>query len=178
MTTLVLVFRKIESENRTKCDTFYLKLKAETTINESDIDDLFESIYSGIISKSQKSLGKDSEWIINSVIDHNVSISKYNPLAGSSCIKLLKELDHPKTGLIKIQNIDNNECFKRCLVRYLNHANHYQARITKADKGFPKKLDFKSITFPVKFKDIHKIEKKNSIWISVFGYKIKEKHPI
>ena len=32
-----------------------------------------------------------SGWIIDSVIDHNINISKYNPLAGSSYIKLPKE---------------------------------------------------------------------------------------
>ena len=46
------------------------------------------------------------------VIDHTISISKYKPLAGSSYIKLSKELDHPRKGLINIKNIDNNECFK------------------------------------------------------------------
>ena len=30
----------------------------------------------------------------------------YNPLAGSSYIKLPKELEHPRKGLINIQNID------------------------------------------------------------------------
>ena len=45
-------------------------------------------------------------------------------------------------------------------------------------KILPKKFDFKDIKFPVKVRDIHKIEKKNSIGISVFGYKNKEKHPI
>ena len=34
---------------------------------------------------------------------------KYNPLAGSSYIKLPKELDHPRKVLITIQNIDNKE---------------------------------------------------------------------
>ena len=38
----------------------------------------------------KKSLGKGLAWIIDSVTDHNISISKYNPLAGSSCIKLSK----------------------------------------------------------------------------------------
>ena len=33
------------------------------------------------------------------VIDHNINVSKYNPLAGSSYIKLPKELDHPRKGL-------------------------------------------------------------------------------
>ena len=46
-----------------------------------------------------------------------------------------------------IQNIDDNECFKWSIVRYLNPANHHPARITKADKDFAKKLDFKDIRF-------------------------------
>ena len=76
-----------------------------------------------------------------------------------------------------IQNNDDNECFKWFLVRYLNCAHHRPARTTKADKNFAKNLDFKSIKFPVKVRDIHKIENKNSVGISVFGYENKEKHP-
>ena len=57
----------------------------------------------------QKSLRKSSSWIIDSVIDHAISISKYNPLAGSSYIKLPKVLDDLRKGLINIQNIDDNE---------------------------------------------------------------------
>ena len=73
---------------------------------------MFQSIYTTIIINIQKSLGKVSGWIIDSVIDHIISISKYNFLAGSSYIKLPKELDHPRKGLINIQNNDDNECFK------------------------------------------------------------------
>ena len=100
-------------------------------------------------------LGKGSGWIIDSVIEYNINISKYNPLAGSSYIKLQKELDHPRKELSNIQNIDNNECFKWSLVRYLNPADRNPARITKADKDFAKKLDFKHIKFTVKIRDIY-----------------------
>ena len=41
MITLVLVFKKIEKEDKTKFDNFYLSSKAEIIINESDIDDVF-----------------------------------------------------------------------------------------------------------------------------------------
>ena len=44
VTTLVLVFKTIESDDKTKHDTFCLHSKAETIINERDIDDAFESI--------------------------------------------------------------------------------------------------------------------------------------
>ena len=179
VTTLVLVLKKRESEDKIKFDNFHSSSKAETLINESDIDDVFESIYSTVISNTQKSLGKGSDWIIDSVIHHTISISKYNPLAGNSYIKLPKELDHPRKELINIQNTDDNEWFKWCLVRYLNPANHHLARITNTDKEFAKTLDFKDTKFPVKIIDIQKIDKKkNSLGINVCGYDNKEKYPI
>ena len=57
----------------------------------------------------QNSLGNGSGWIIDLVIEHNNRISKLNPLAGSSYIKLPKELDHPRKGLIDVQNIDDKK---------------------------------------------------------------------
>ena len=73
---------------------------------------MFQPIYTKIIKKIQKSLGVGSGWIIDSVIDHTISISKYNSLAGSSYIKLPKELDHPRKGLINVQSNHNNESCK------------------------------------------------------------------
>ena len=116
VTTLVLEFEKIQSDDKTLYCIFYSKSKSETIINESNIDDVLKSI-KHIISNIQKSLGQGSGWIIDSVIDHNINGSKYNPLAGSSYIILPKELKHLRKGLINIQNIDDNECFKWCLVR-------------------------------------------------------------
>ena len=47
------------------------------------IDDVFRSIYTTVIAIIQKSLGKGSDWIIDSITDHTISISKYNLLAGN-----------------------------------------------------------------------------------------------
>ena len=82
--------------------------------------------------------------VTDSVIDHTIGISKYNPLAASSYIKLPNELDHLRKGLIHVQNTDDNECFKWCLVRYLNPVDHNPRRITKVNKGFAKKLILKT----------------------------------
>ena len=74
MTTLFLEFENIEKADKTKYDTYYSQSKAETIINESDIDDIFESIYTTILSNIQKSLRKGSDWIIDSVIEHNINV--------------------------------------------------------------------------------------------------------
>ena len=54
VTTPALVLKNIESEDKTKYDTFYSHSKAERIINESDIDDVFKSIYTTIISNIHK----------------------------------------------------------------------------------------------------------------------------
>ena len=106
------------------------------------------------------------------VIDHIIIISKYNPLSGSSYIKLCKELDHPRKKLINIQNIDDiddNEFFKWCLFRFLNPADYRAAVITK---DFARKINSKDIKFPVKIRDIIKYI---STGISILGCENKEK---
>ena len=100
MNILFLVFKKIESEDKTKYEHFYSISQEEVIINESDIDNVFQSIHTTVLADIQKSLGKGSGWIIDSLIDHT--------------------------------------------------------RITKVDKDFAKRLDFKYIKFSVKIRDIHK----------------------
>ena len=64
------------------------------------------------------------------------------------------------------------------MIRYLHPVDHPPARIKKVDKLYGDKSDFKDIKFPVKVRDIRKVEKKNSIGISVFGHENKKKYPI
>ena len=64
------MLKRIESEDKTKYYNFYSSSKAEIIINESDIDRVFQTIYIAIITRIQKSLGKGSGSIIDSVIDH------------------------------------------------------------------------------------------------------------
>ena len=87
MAALVIEFLKIECVDAVKYTTFHSNLKTETIINESDIDDVFESTYTKIISNIQEYLGEGSGWIIDSAVRHTISILKINPLTGSSYVK-------------------------------------------------------------------------------------------
>ena len=84
MAILVLEFKK----NRKKMikqilSLFIQSLKVEMIINESDSNDVLESVYTTIISNKRKSLGKGSDCLFDSVIDQNIHISKYGPLGAS-----------------------------------------------------------------------------------------------
>ena len=50
MKTLFLMLKRVDSQDKTKYDNFYLNSKAETIFNDSDINEVFESIYTTIIS--------------------------------------------------------------------------------------------------------------------------------
>ena len=175
MTPLALVFKNIENQDKTKYDTFYSHLNNRNNYQwKRHWWCVSINLYTTIISNIQKSLEKGSGWIIDSPIDHTISISKYNLLGGSNYIELPKELDHPKKGLINIQNIDDNECFKWCLVRYLNSADHHPPRITAAGKDFAKKLDFKDTNFQLKLETFIKLKKRISSALVFFVMKIRK----
>ena len=92
----------------------YNNSKGYSIINESDTDDVFQSIYTTIVFNKQKYHGVGLGCIIDSVVSHLINISKYNPLAGSSSIKLQLHLELYclNKGLTNIQNINDNGCFK------------------------------------------------------------------
>ena len=115
MTMQVLVTKKIESKGKTKYDTLYSHSKVETIISKSNIDD---NVFKSVISNIHYVLWKFSRWIIDSIVEHNINISKNNPLAGSSYIKLPKKIGHPRKFLINIQNMHDDECLKWCIVKY------------------------------------------------------------
>ena len=47
--TLVLVYKKLENEAKTKYDNFYSSSKTEIITNENDTDDVFQSIHTILI---------------------------------------------------------------------------------------------------------------------------------
>ena len=153
--SLHCIRKEIETDDKTKYGTSCSNSKAETIINESGIDDVFETMYTTVISNIQNVLEKAS----GCIVDFKVYSLRWRQL-----LKLLKELVHQKIELTNIQNVDDNECFKWCLVRYLHPADHKPRRITKANRNFAKKIDFKDIKFPVKLEICKKLKKKKKFY--------------
>ena len=64
-TVIVLEFKKIEKNGKAKYNIFFSNSKLETIINEGNIYNVFESIYSTIVPNIQKPLRKVPGWIID-----------------------------------------------------------------------------------------------------------------
>ena len=101
-------------------------------------------------------LSEGSNWVIELILEHYLNIIGYTPLSGNSYIPLPKKLQNSKKGLINLKNEDD-KCFQWCHVRHLNPQKKDPQRIKLTDKEFAKKLDYSGISFPVSFKDYHKI---------------------
>ena len=84
-------------------------------------------------------------------------------------MKLPAELGSSKNGLINTKNEDQ-KCFLWCHVRHINPVKIHPERITREDKKLANDLNYDGIEFPVREKDFSKIEIRNNICITVFGY--------
>ena len=101
-------------------------------------------------------INEGSGWIVDKVNSKYLNISKYAPLLGSSFIKLPDKLNHPKKGLINIQN-DDNKCFLWCHFRHLDLVGSNSARISEKDREIADALDYSDVALPVSEKDYKKI---------------------
>ncbi|CAB3979147.1 Gastrula zinc finger, partial [Paramuricea clavata] len=176
--TIKVRMSKEIGNGKTKKDSIYFKSKTGTATNFEDIESTAAQNQLTILSRIETFQNLGSNWIILNIESHYVNIAMYKPLKGSSYMKLPGDISNPKCGLINMKNNDNM-CFLWSHVRHLRPKARRATTITRKDREFVDNLDYKDIEFPVKISDIDKIERKNSINISVFGYKGKKQfYPI
>eukprot|EP00116_Pleurobrachia_bachei_P000927 sb/3461189/ len=108
-----------------------------------------------------------SGWIFDSHQCSNLEIAKYSPLSASGFVRLPKKLRDMKS-LLNIRSNDNR-CFLYCLLAHMfpvkTHAERYTKYLQHVDK-----VTMGDVQFPVKLKDIPKIEQLNNLSISVFQW--------
>ena len=175
--TLRVTFEKQTGREEKIMKTAYFNSQPQTITNDTQIELALSLSKQVILNKIAVWISEGSGWTIQSVENHYINVVKYEPMKGSSYIKLPLELRNSAKGLINMKNEDN-ECFRWCHIRHLNPQDKYPQRIKKSDKAFIKNLNYSGIEFPVTTKQYNKIEKQNEININVFGYENKQKYPI
>ena len=173
--TLQVKFIKYSNDEKIQKNGFF-NSSTNLIINKTDIKLSLQASQQQILNKIAQWISEGSGWTIQSIENHYINIVNYNPIKGSSYIKLPQELKN--RNLINLQNKDN-ECFRWCHIRHLSSQRlKNPQRIKKTDKQYIEKLDYSGIEFPVTVKQINKIEKQNNICINLFGYAEKQKFPI
>ncbi|CAB3978273.1 Gastrula zinc finger [Paramuricea clavata] len=176
--TIKVRMSKEIGNDKTKKDSIYFKSKTGTATNFEDIESTAAQNQLTILSRIETFQNLGSNWIILNIESHYVNVAMYKPLKGSSYMKLPADISNPKCGLINMKNNDN-KCFMWSHVRHVRPKARRGTTITRQDMEFAENLDYEGIDFPVKISDIDKIERKNGMSISVFGYKGKKQfYPI
>ena len=150
-------------------ESIYFNSFARVAINDIDIEEATKKNMEIIMGRIGNFQERGSKWRVLGIDDVQfVNIVVYSSTSGSSYIKLPECLNISKTDLINLQN-EHEKCFMWCHVRHINPQENDSQNIRKNDRGKAKTFNYKDIEFPVKIKDIGKIEKQNNINISLFG---------
>ena len=174
--TLRVTFEKQLGREEKIMKTAYFNSQPQTITNDTQIELALSLSKQVILNKIAVWISEGSGWTIQSVENHYINVVKYEPMKGSSYIKLPTELRNSAKALINMKNEDN-ECFRWCHIRHLNPQDKDPQRIKKTDKAFVNNLNYQGIEFPVTIKQYNKIEQQNKIRINVFGYEEKQKYP-
>ena len=96
--TVKVTFGKTTSKDETIIKTAYFKCETFTITNNNRINKKLQLSKQQIMNKIAQWISEGSGWSTESVDNHNINIVKYNPLRGSSYIKLPKELRNTVCG--------------------------------------------------------------------------------
>jgi hypothetical protein len=145
--TLKVRMSKEVGDGKTKKDSVYFKSKTGTATNFEDIESTAAENQFTILSRIETFQNLGSNWIILNIESHYVNIAMYKPLAGSSYMKLPKDISNSMCGLINMKN-DDNMCFMWSHVRYLNPKTRRANTIAQKDREFEMNLGYEGIEFP------------------------------
>ena len=107
------------SDDKNIIRNVFFNSSTDLIINKTDIKLSLQASQQQILNKIAQWISEGSGWTIQSIENHYINIVNYNPLKGSSYIKLPEELQNSAKGLTNIKNKDN-ECFRWCHIRHLN----------------------------------------------------------
>ena len=146
----------------------HFRSKTHNIISEEDTTTEYQIMKEKMLESFAKYQNKGSGWALDSIEGLDIFITKYKPMRGKSW-KPLPDVIKNKKAIINPENGDD-ECFKWAFTIADNipgKDNTKPGRITKIVKKQSEKYDWSGLEFPVKLKDIHIFEKKNTVNIHV-----------
>ena len=163
-----------------KVNVGFFKSNAREIINKNNIETVISDAGNELINRISEWISEGSGCVIKSVVKHEIVISKYQALRGSSYLPLPEKIKSKKATINikkKIMNALDGAIWRSYFL--LNKTpsgfqNNNKKKQTKKKKKKKKKqidrVKYDQIDFPVKIKDIPKIENMNDdIRFNVYG---------
>ena len=136
----------------------YFNSETYPNLESEDVDKVISVAWDNIDARIEAYQQNGSGWYFKEIEKLEIHTTGFNPTKGSSYIILPGWISNKK-AIVNIQNKDK-KCFLWCILRYLHPKESHEERV-KDLKKYEFSLNTKSITFPMKLKDITKFEKLN-----------------
>ena len=162
---LTMAVNFISSEDSDEICTMYTESNCVEIMMGSETDEITEELFKSFLQKCQEGLEesmKGSEFVYDSVEALYYNLNKVSLRRGGSYIDSPKWLKNKK-ATINPQNKKDGKCFQYALTVALNYKQikGHPERISKIDKPFIDKYNWKEIDFPSHSKDWKKFESNN-----------------
>lgn len=149
---------------------------------ETDLDTYFnDSVVDVLKKKIEETALRGSGFRLYEIVELNIQVASFEPLAGSSFIELPTHLQ-AKKAIVNVQNFTDQMCFQYAILSAIHPCTKNAQRPQKYSQYIhAKELNFEGIEFPVQLRDIAKFEKQNThISIHVYMYNDAERavHPV
>ena len=116
--TLDVKFEKLGSGGRMIEKSFSFTSRLQVIMNEYDIESALQNMRSDVELRIDRFTMEGSGWAIIGLLNHDLHVNSYDPLAARSYIPLPRKIQD-KQATINIKNKDN-KCFIYCLGRALD----------------------------------------------------------
>jgi len=146
-----------------------------TANTESDFENQIAEAFQALHNMIHEHAFIGSGWLIDNILEFEVSIASYKPLSGSSYFPLPKILAK-KRSIINIKNTDS-KCFTYSVLAGISKRSLNPNRVSQYKKKMTT-INDSMLTYPVPLSQITNFEKANSISINVFGYEKREIFPL
>ena len=176
--TLEVKFEKLGSEGRMIEKSFTFTSRPQVIMNKNGIESALKNMRSDIEVRIDRFTMEGSGWAVIGLLNHDLHVNKYNPLAARSYIPLPAEIQNKK-ATVNLKN-DDNKCFIYCLGRALDPApeiNHLE-RVSKHLKDVCETLGLNNIKTPVNVQDLTNIEKQFNVSINLYSHLKSDIYPI
>ena len=176
--TLEVKFEKLGSGGKMIEKSFPFTSRPQVIMNEYEIETALLSMRSDIELRIDRFTMEGSGWAVIGVLNHDLHVNKFDPLAARSYIKLPDEIQNKK-ATINIKNEDD-KCFIYCLGRALDPCPEkaHLENVSRHLKIVCESLGLNNIKTPVNVEDIQTIETQFNISINLFGHKNSDIYPI
>ena len=176
--TLEVKFEKLGSEGQMIEKSFTFTSKPQVIMSKTGVESALQNMRSDIEIRIDRFTMEGSGWAVIGLLNHDLHVNKYDPLAARSYIPLPAEIQNKK-ATVNLKN-DDDRCFIYCLGRALdsNPEKNHLDRVSTHLKNVCETLGLNTIKTPVNIQDLPKVEKQFNVSINIYGHSNSDIYPI